>query len=433
MPLQFEYDIELDTGTQPFICHEEDSSIYNYYIDDELAAIDTSSSIHEGHYESVAFSNPDRHLTTRAVDRIGIKNFPGIGAIGFYKDAYSDESRIVAPILIEGKRYDAPTITTAEIVDDKLHIVIQPAKDIQYTCYRVIVRQQQFAFEYITYKTECFVDKPTVKGDYIVYCIGYDENNGTVSEDSNDVALTVLDGTDDWKPYITELDYITEELEDHEERITELEENPPGGKVAQYLMGDASEVSSATSISCSINTSNGVLLVAFVMHRSTLTQYTQGWTLLYTGAEIISSDNTHQYISVLYKYAESLSDTLVANQQSAGRMYVNILQFATAGIPEVYAEPSYYTNVATSPINVIKTISDTVAWCTHTITYSTASPYPIWTTVPANKPSVQLGDTKQSRLGTIIDMGDANAFTIGNTAIGNWEVCLIGIKIKGAS
>lgn len=432
MPLQFEYDIELDTGTQPFICHEEDSSIYNYYIDDALAAIDTSSSIHEGHYESVAFSNPDRHLTTRAVDRIGIKNFPGIGAIGFYKDAYSDESRIVAPILIEGKRYDAPTITTAEIVDDKLHIVIQPAEDISYTCYRVIVRQQQFAFEYITYKTECFVDKPTVKGDYIVYCIGYDENNGTVSEDSNDINLTVLDGTDDWKPYITELDYITEELDDHEERITELEENPPGGKVAQYLIGATFEVNGATSISCSISTSNGVLLVAFVVHRSTLTQYTQGWTLLYTGAEIVSSENTHQYISILYKYAESLSDTLVVNQQSAGRMYVNILQFATAGIPEMYLEPSYYTNVATSPINVIKAVNDVVVFSLHTITYSTESPPPLWTTVPNNKPLVQVHDTGQPRLLSVVDAGDADAFTI-NHVNHTSEVCLIGIKIKGAS
>ena len=64
----------------------------------------------------------------------------------------------------------------------------------------MVVRQNAFAFEYITYKTDYMVDLPTVKGDYIVYCIGYDEEMGTVSEDSNELPLTILSGTDTWKP-----------------------------------------------------------------------------------------------------------------------------------------------------------------------------------------------------------------------------------------
>lgn len=199
MALLFEYEKDIDTGALPFMCHEKDSTIYNYYIDNELA-MDKRAFANFGYYDDISFDNEARHLTTKAVSKIGVKNFPGIGGIGFYKDAYSDDSRIVAPIHIEAEKQEAPMLVTVEELDGKLHIVISPPEDITYTCYRVIVRQSPFAFEYITYKTDYLVDLPTVKGDYAVYCIGYDEDMGTISEDSNILPLTISTGTETWIP-----------------------------------------------------------------------------------------------------------------------------------------------------------------------------------------------------------------------------------------
>lgn len=216
MALTFDYEKSLATGTQPFICHEKDSTIYNYYIADELA-MDKSAIASLGQYDTVTFTDEERHLTTKAVSRIGVKNFPGIGGIGFYRDAYSDENMIVAPIHLRPDVYNAPVLTTVEIVDDKLHIVITPPENIAYTCYRVIVRQQAFAFEYIVYKTDYLVDVPTVKGEYTCYCIGYDEDAGTISDVSNELSLTVETGSADWSP--DSLDTA-----DVEKRLAALEE-----------------------------------------------------------------------------------------------------------------------------------------------------------------------------------------------------------------
>ena len=202
MPLIFEYEKDISTGMQPFISHERDSTLYNYFIDSEMAK-DTNGVAAFGHYGNILFGNEDRHLTTKAVSRIGIKNFPGIGGIGFYRDAYSDESKILAPIHTTNDKYDAPFLKTVEIVDSKLHIVITPPDTVKYTCYRVVVRQKAFAFEYITYKEEAYVQKPTVKGDFYCYCIGYDEAMGTVSEDSNELPLVVETGNSDWNPEYT--------------------------------------------------------------------------------------------------------------------------------------------------------------------------------------------------------------------------------------
>lgn len=216
MALTFEYEKELQTGSQPFISHEKDSTLYNYYVRDERA-LDKSAHVPYGVYDSVNFDDESTHLTTRAVSRIGVKNFPGIGGIGFYKDAYSDESHIVAPIHTDEKKYDAPVLEVIEIVDDMLHFVISPPDSLKYSCYRVVVKQGFFAFEYITYKTDYHADAPTVKGDYICYCIGYDEDNGTVSLPSNELNLVVTKGSNDWSPSYESIDSL-------EERVTALED-----------------------------------------------------------------------------------------------------------------------------------------------------------------------------------------------------------------
>lgn len=199
MALTFEYVKELDTGLYPHIAHEADSTIYNYFVDGEQAK-DKSAVAALGHYDNIAFGNEDRTLTTKVVSSIGIKNFPGIGAIGFYKDAYLNGGHIVAPVRQVVQKHDAPELVSVNVEGDKLHIVITQPTSLNYTCFKVIVRQGDFAFEYTLYKLDALVDLPTVKGTYTVYCIGYDENMGTVSEDSNILPLTIDTGTETWIP-----------------------------------------------------------------------------------------------------------------------------------------------------------------------------------------------------------------------------------------
>ena len=215
MPLRFEYVRDLETGEQPYICHEPNSVIYNYFIREERA-LDTHSEHAFGQYDNVTFVDEERHLTTKAVDRIGVVNFPGIGGIGFYRDAYSDDSRVVAPIHVAAQHLRAPVLQSVTVEDNRLHIVIAPPDNIAYNCYRVIVRQDAFAFEYVVYKTDYHVDLPTVTGAYQCYCIGYDESTGVVSEPSNEVELVLETGNPDWKPYIPSIGDI-------ERRVTYLE------------------------------------------------------------------------------------------------------------------------------------------------------------------------------------------------------------------
>lgn len=221
MALVFEYENDLVTGKQPYISHEKNSTIYNYYIRDDIA-LDKHTLLSDGDYSNVVFKGEQRSLTTKAVSRIGIKNFPGIGGIGFYKDAYTGDSRIVAPIHIDRRDQKAPVLTKAEVVNNMLHIVITPPRDLEYTCYRIVARQGPFAFEYITYKTDYSVELPTVKGSYDIYCMGYDEGTGAASEDSNIIVVNITKGDPDWRPYITVVDDLTVRIEQLEEDMGDI-------------------------------------------------------------------------------------------------------------------------------------------------------------------------------------------------------------------
>lgn len=238
MSLRFEYVRDLETGEQPYICHEPNSVIYNYFIRNEKA-LDTHAIVPYGLYDNdIVFANEERHLTTKAVDRIGIKNFPGIGGIGFYRDAYSDDSRVIAPIHAEVNRHGAPILQSIAVEEGQLHIVIQPPSNIEYTCYRVIVRQEAFAFEYIVYKTDYLADLPTVIGTYQCYCIGYDENTGDISEDSNILSLTITEGNPDWKPYIPSIGDIERRVTAIEAEIQNYPDEEIHNDIAEILGGD---------------------------------------------------------------------------------------------------------------------------------------------------------------------------------------------------
>lgn len=378
MALVFEYEKDIVTGSQPFISHEANSVIYNYFIDNEMA-LDTHGKSNFGNYDTIEFADRERSITTKSVSRIGVKNFPGIGGIGFYKDIYSDECRIVAPIHAQQNTMNAPLLATVEIIDNKLHIVITPPDDITYNCYRVVARQGYFAFEYITYKTESYVDIPTVKGEYTVYCIGYDEDNGTISEDSNELSLILSIGSEDWSPYfetvtdlgqrVTKLETTVEDVSDLEDRTEVLENYVIGTQgstvsfgVNAYSIFSGDDSTTTTEASATVDaTGEDVTIFAFVATRSTAT-FPDDWEVVQQfEPTYYDTSSTRQTLTILKKIPTNNTETFTLKVAEAGRIYITLLNLSGVGKIDLY-ENIYnttadgITSTYTQPINKLADI-----------------------------------------------------------------------------
>lgn len=353
MSLIFEYEKELEVGEQPFLSHEPNSVIYTYFIDGEIA-LDKYGMADLGNYENITFDDEKRSITTKAVTKIGVKNFPGIGGMGFYKDAYQDECRIIAPIHIKRDNMDAPVLIKAEIENGLFHIVINPPEDLPYTCYRVIAKQGHFAFEYITYKLDYFVDIPTVKGEYIVYCIGYDEANGVVSEYSNELTLTVTTGTDDWAPYyetvadiqqrVTKLETTVKDVSDLEDRTEVLENYVIGTQgstvpfgINTYSIFSGDDSTSTTEASATIDaTGEDVTIFAFVATRGTAI-FPDDWEVIQQfEPTYYGTDDTRQTLTILKKIPTNNTETFTLKVSEAGRIYITLLNLSGVGKIDLY-------------------------------------------------------------------------------------------------
>jgi hypothetical protein len=197
---------EVDHNVEPYfvrtphLIHEPDNGLFQYYIKpDTSAAWDKRTDVVLGQYKELSWDDLQHHLSTRAVSNIGAKHFPHIGAIGFYKDLYTSQSYILAPVHARQNVFRPPTIT-ATLSGDTVKLVITSPENVTYTCYKVILRSGYFAVEYVVYNTDTSVDKPPVKGVYEVAVIGYNELTGMYSSPSNIVTITVTDGKDTWEP-----------------------------------------------------------------------------------------------------------------------------------------------------------------------------------------------------------------------------------------
>lgn len=184
----------------PYLIHEHDNSLFQYYIQSETdLAWDKRADVSLGQYKVLPWVDPQHHLTTRAVSKIGAKQFPQIGAIGFYKDLYTSQSYILVPVHDKQKTFKPPTID-ATLSDSIVKLTITPPKDITYSCYKIIMRSGYFAVEYVVYNPTTTVAAPLINGTYEVTAIGYNELTGVYSSTSNVVNITVTNGRDSWEP-----------------------------------------------------------------------------------------------------------------------------------------------------------------------------------------------------------------------------------------
>lgn len=184
----------------PYLIHEPDNSLFQYYIKpDTNEAWDKRADVALGQYKTLSWGDLQHHLSTRAVAKIGAKQFPQIGAIGFYKDLYTSQSYILAPVHEKQETFKEPTLT-ATLSGKVVSIKITPPKNMTYTCYKIIMRSGYFAVEYVVYKTTTEVAAPLVNGTYSVTAIGYNEVSGVYSSPSNAVSITIANGKDTWEP-----------------------------------------------------------------------------------------------------------------------------------------------------------------------------------------------------------------------------------------
>lgn len=194
------------------IIHESfDGEIVQYYItpsnktqgDKNSTAIgvydrDTKTwSYHD--YDELVWGKPKHRICGNRIERLGVKAFPGIGAIAFYKLAHRKITRIVAPVN-KRKEENAPPVLSAVVnPDGTVTFTLTPPKKPKYECYRIVMENGIFQEDYITYELELTVPKPRVSGTYKCFAIGYGGEGQLYSKDSEAVSLELEGEMDEYE------------------------------------------------------------------------------------------------------------------------------------------------------------------------------------------------------------------------------------------
>lgn len=178
------------------IGNEPKNDIWQYYMYNEYA-FDKGAQIDYGNYDTLEWQKATRHLSNQKVRRMGIKHFPQVGAIGFFTLLNEERSKILAPVHVKSTKYTTP-IFTMEETDTTFIFHCSSPKEVTYACYRIILRLDKFAHEYITYEETLEASKPATTGTYDIYCVGYIHEGEAVSEDSIHYSVDITGTQEDW-------------------------------------------------------------------------------------------------------------------------------------------------------------------------------------------------------------------------------------------
>ena len=233
--------------SQLSIIHEaSDGELVQYYIDPEnetegdkntyaIGVYDKDTQTYSyNDYDEVIWNDPDQRICGNRIERLGVKAFPDIGAIAFYKLKHRNITRIVAPVNKKGAKNTAPTFAATANTDGTVSFVITPPEEPEYACYRIVMQCGIYSEDYVTYDLEGKTEPPPVSGEYRCFVIGYGKEGQLLSKDSNVVVLTLKGKSDSSeRPYYmkSEVDGLKStiqeqqtELKSQDERIKVLEE-----------------------------------------------------------------------------------------------------------------------------------------------------------------------------------------------------------------
>lgn len=175
------------------IGNEPDNTITKFFIEAQHQG-NIYGAVTLSNYGNINWQRSNGLMTSQNVTDIGIKTFPQIGSIGFYKLKYETRSLILAPIYTKSKKYSAPLIAIKDQGSTLLITLSNPA-GVTYECYRVIVRNGYFAEEYITYDPVIEIPTPTDMGLYAISAFGY-LNEQLASAESDIKYMTIEGGAD---------------------------------------------------------------------------------------------------------------------------------------------------------------------------------------------------------------------------------------------
>ena len=233
------------------IIHESEmGEVVQYYIDRNSSTEGDKNAFAIGHlvnstngqgqyeyteYEDIPWSKPKSRITRQKIDRLGIKAFPNVGSIAFYKLMYRNRCKILAPVNPKWAqdRVTAPQIraTLGEGNRSVTFTIVDPNdENIHFSCYRINMVLDYHQLEYVTYEKEATIDSVPVDGLYSCYCIGYVNEGEICSKDSNVLELQMVGQYSTW-PIVTPGSEIPKSLED---LIDTLITNKLDRQVLQY-------------------------------------------------------------------------------------------------------------------------------------------------------------------------------------------------------
>ena len=194
-------------------------------------------------YPELGWAEPGQRVCGNRIERLGVKAFPSLGAIAFYKLMHRKITRIVAPVNRKDKRETAPTLDAVANLDGSIAFTITPPEKPEYECYRIVMTYDICTEEYVTYDLELTVPAPRVSGEYQCYAVGYGAEGQLFSKDSNVITLTLAGQSASFeRPYYSKAemsamaqasqrryDQLSEYSQGLEERIRALEEHMEPG------------------------------------------------------------------------------------------------------------------------------------------------------------------------------------------------------------
>lgn len=180
-------------GMQNFLANQPDNSLYQHYVSDKHTPWQVHTQITLADYDNLAWSSPPEVcMTPREVRHIGVKSFPQLGAVGFYRLRYRDLSRVVVPLHPNKEKNTAPVLSLSLDADRKVLSYTITASDeekVVYDCYRIELECDGRTVSHVVYELSGELEVPEQAGTFLCHAIGYLQEGQICSKDSNVMTL----------------------------------------------------------------------------------------------------------------------------------------------------------------------------------------------------------------------------------------------------
>lgn len=177
----------LNNGSKTFISNEPDNTLTEYFMTNNNLGNKSAEPI-LGEYHGLTFKDEPRRITPQPVKDFGVKSFPHVGAYGFYTPLFTPTSIMVIPINREQNMSDVPVVAITD-TGTTIHLDITG----NYECYRIVVRKDYFATEFVTYDTK-FDFLPMYTGVCTISVIGH-SNEISVTSKAYETSMTLVNRT----------------------------------------------------------------------------------------------------------------------------------------------------------------------------------------------------------------------------------------------